>query len=168
MDFKFNNTWNLLFQKNYNDWTINGYDKLYDIKNIYDFWLIFNNINNDKNNIILINYPIFIMRNNHIPIWEHPSNINGSECSIKINIDHNNTIDDMIELFIKLSSNIMGETFIENNEEINGISVSNKYNKYYIIKLWLKSNKINNIELLPDYIKNKYDVLFNSYNDKYT
>jgi hypothetical protein len=72
-------------------------------------------------------------------------NIKGGCWSYKIN-----DFDNISELWQSLCSNMMMNSIIDNNDELNGISITFK-NSHYIIKIWVKNNikfKLNN------YIKN--------------
>ena len=42
---EFNNDWIVWYHKDYNDWSLNGFEKIVVIKTIDDYWTFFNNIN---------------------------------------------------------------------------------------------------------------------------
>lgn len=136
-------------------WTEESYTNIYVINSIGSFWRFFNNfhlLDKSRNQF-------FIMRNKIKPIWEDNENRNGGICSIKLDcFSKHGKIDIGIEIMVCICLLIMNETFVQDNEEINGISYSIK-NKSILIKLWCKnfSNKIT--DKLPIGLFNKLDNL---------
>ena len=55
-----NNNWVIWYHDNNNDWTINGYKKIYEITTIEDFWEIYLRLNN----YILLKGQFFLMKKN--------------------------------------------------------------------------------------------------------
>lgn len=149
----FNSEWNLWYHKEVNDWSKNSFENIYKITSPIDFWALIKNfdfINEFKN------VPFYIMKNNIIPLWEEPENINGCEISIKIDPL------DIGVIWKNLIIDVLCEN-IDNSYIINGISLHIN-NQIYIIKIWL----FNNIDLydkLPVYLK-KYSICINKYNYK--
>lgn len=75
------------------------------------------------------------MKKNIPPLWENENNINGGYLSFKI---YKKTIND---IWFKLCSLVIGNTFlIQDNDDINGISLSPKINNC-IIKIWFNQTK---------------------------
>ena len=72
MDLKFKNTWNVWYHHILNDWTLSGYNKIYTINNIKDFWDFYININLIEE---LNNLHLYFMRDNVTPIWEDNNNM---------------------------------------------------------------------------------------------
>jgi hypothetical protein len=170
----FNDSWNLWYHQNIDVWTLEGFDKIYEIINYNDFWNINNNI--DEMFGGLFSVPYYILRKTIKPIWEN--NINGGEISIKINendykefADYKNYVYD---LWLKISGEILGEVFINNKYDnlINGVSINGACNNYTIIKIWIQFNNNDGDndftnEFLPNYILNKNNsVQYNSYESK--
>jgi hypothetical protein len=128
-----------------NDWSIAGYQKLCTIRNISDFWKLFNNINklNFKNN------NFFLMKHIVNPIWEDESNRNGGICSLRIEMDHALKVYELLCIFL------MCEKLVADIDDINGISITPK-NNWAILKIWNrdKTNKLD--KLLHKGILDKY------------
>ena len=134
-----NYNWILWFHDNKNkDWTIKGYNQIYKITTIEDFWEIFCRLNND----ILSQGQFFIMKENKSPIWEHKDNIHGGCWSYKINKN------DSLFSWTKISMILCGGTITQDYDDldtINGLSLSPKKN-FSIIKIWNSDkNKITNV-----------------------
>jgi len=140
-----NNNWVIWYHDNNNDWTINGYKKIYEITTIEDFWEIYLRLNN----YILLKGQFFLMKKGIEPIWENEENVKGCCWSYKINKN------DSFMSWLYLSINICGEIITKdhkNIDSINGISLSPKKN-FCIIKIW--NNDRTNIEnILVDKINN--------------
>ncbi len=121
----FNDTWTLWFHSlETTDWSINGYEKIQTIKSISDFWIVMNNID--------INIGMYyLMRNNTVPIWDHPDNIGGYNYTFKCYIN------DTYKIFINMCCLVLGETISLDNDNVVGISTSPK-SKNNIIRLWSK------------------------------
>jgi hypothetical protein len=134
-------------------WTVESYKNIYLIDSIESFWEFFNvfhKINKEENQY-------FIMRNKIKPIWEDNNNRHGGICSLKINCyDKNGKIDVGSELMTCLCILIMNETFIKENNEINGISYAVK-NKSIYIKIWTKDLKNDIEEKLPKNLMIKFN-----------
>ena len=144
---EFNDTWYIWYHHTKNNWKIDGYKKIFDIKNIKDFW----DFNNNCNMFGGINSQhFFLMRNGVTPIWEDKQNTNGGCWSIKIPVEKS------MELWLKLSAYIVGETLLEDNSSINGLSICAKNPITSVIKIWNNNNNINSIKLLPNNILNEY------------
>jgi hypothetical protein len=72
------------------------------------------------------------MKQNFLPLWESPENINGGSWSFMVSKEH------MEKTFYLLSSSILGNQLtldVENMNYINGLSVTPKSNSF-IIKIW--------------------------------
>ena len=64
-------------------------------------------------------------------------------------------------LWEDLSVRIVGETLLEDNKDINGLSICLKRQSNSVIKIWNKNSKNNNISLLnKDILKQDYHLLF--------
>jgi len=137
------------------DWTESSYTHIYTINSIGSFWRFFNNfhlLDKSKNQI-------FIMRNKIKPIWEDNNNRNGGICSIKMECQSKAGRTDLsTEVMTCICLLVMNETFILDNEEINGISYAIK-NRNVLIKLWCKNYTNNVSEKLPLGLMHKIDTI---------
>ncbi|AYV78973.1 MAG: translation initiation factor 4E [Edafosvirus sp.] len=143
---KLNAQWDLwIHEVDSKDWSLAGYQKLYSINNLSNFWSVFNNFNKFN----LRGFHFFIMRQNVQPIWEDLNNRNGGVCSIKVDISKS------YDTYTDLCMHTLNETIVKNMDDITGISFSPK-NNWAIIKLWNrdKNNDISNL-LLPE-LQQKY------------
>ena len=148
MDLKLKNSWNIWYHHILNDWTITGYNKIYTINTIKDFWDFYNNINLIEE---LNNLHLYFMRENVTPIWEDENNNKGGAWSILVNPDH------AFELWEKLAVDLVSDKIFDNN--INGISINQK-NNIFIIKIWNNDkNKKNNI-ILPNYLNCYGNIIY--------
>jgi hypothetical protein len=135
-DKKLNSYWTVWVHKNNcNDWTLQGYQKIYVINSIGSFWRFFNNfqlLNTYQNQI-------FIMREEIAPIWEDVNNKFGGICSVKIDsIQKGMKTDLSTEILVLILLLIMNETFVANSKNLNGISYSVK-KRSSLIKLWIRT-----------------------------
>ena len=148
------NTWVIWYHDQGNDWSINGFKKLYEIKTIENFWEIYLKLNN----YIMLKGMFFLMKKGIEPRWETEPNINGGSWSYKINKN---------EAFISwlyLSIYLCGENLIrdnsidnENTDIINGLSISPKKN-FCIIKIWNNNSKYNQTGILLEELGKFLDI----------
>ena len=138
----FNSIWDIWFHINPDDWSINSYEKIWNITTIddfYNFFYRFDLIEEAK----MIN--LYFFRNNIIPTWEDPANAKGACLSIKVN-----DINTGYHIFNLLCGYSITESLIKIDNDkfdynglINGISLNLKknnllYNKQLvIIKIWI-------------------------------
>ncbi len=153
MDSKFDNEWNIWYHKSKDDWSIDGYNKLYNIKTIKDYWKLYNNweklggINNKH---------FFIMKNDITPIWEDKNNKYGGCWSFKIS-------DSMSQdLWNDLSLHLVTETLSSIKNDVVGLSACIKKNNFAVVKIWNKDSKNNSLNLLSKEILNKWglDIIY--------
>ena len=104
---KFTTDWNLWYHHELNNWRIDGYRKIFHIKNIKDYWDLNNNIDCLGG---ITNQHFFLMRDNILPIWEDTSNRNGGSWSIKLN-----DISNVYNIWLKLSMMMLGETILKDD-----------------------------------------------------
>lgn len=140
MDLKFKNIWNIWYHHTLNDWTLTGYNKIYSISTIREYWDFYNNINLIDE---LQNLHLYFMRDNITPIWEDPNNKNGGVWSILVSSDK------AFELWEKLSVDLVSNIIFD--ESINGISINQK-NNVFIIKIWNNNKNLKNSTKLPSYL----------------
>lgn len=129
------------------DWTINSYKNIFKIKNIHDFWSIFDNVYLFD----FSKYDIFIMREGIEPTWEDPKNMNGGSCSFRIELKNVNKMWELLCMYM------MNENLTSEPENINGLSFCTK-NNWIIIKIWnIKSGDFAD-KLHKDIKKNTCDI----------
>lgn len=127
------------------DWSLNGYTNLCTIKNVSEFWKLFNNL--DKIGYKTNNF--FLMKEGTDPTWEHVNNRNGGICSFKTEISNSLT------LYEELCSYMVCNILVKNMDDINGISFSPK-NNWAVIKIWNKDKKNDISKELNSQIREKY------------
>ena len=142
---KFTSEWNLWYHHELNNWRVDGYRKIFHVKNIKDYWDLHNNIDCLGG---ITNQQFFLMRDNILPIWEDTFNRNGGSWSIKLN-----DISNVFNVWIKLSSMMVGETIIKDeksraNKLVVGLSINLRNSNVCIIKIWNNDKKVNDIGLL--------------------
>lgn len=135
--YKLNNEWSCwIHYQNDNNWTIDGYKKITNLKSLHDSVLLIENLHEN----IIKKTMLFFMKDNILPLWESDDNINGGSFSYKIS---NNIL---INTFKGLLYKILGNTIINDEimlNNINGISISPKKN-FCIIKIWIKDKNLLN------------------------
>ena len=144
-NFDLNNKWILWFHKvNDNNWSLDSYSKIFEIKTYYDVLFIIKYINNITSGMF------FLMKEGINPIYEDEKNINGGYWSLRV------TKKDSFEYWEKILYYLCIDHITNNKEElINGFSVSPKINNC-IFKIWNNDyTKINteNIRKDLDFIK---------------
>ena len=136
-----NDEWILWFHNPLdNDWSIESYIEIGEIKTIEDFWELQSYLNQNHVN----NSMLFLMRKGIKPIWEDENNKDGGCWSFKISKK------DIFKAWSELSIAILGETLTLNSSnynEITGISISPK-KAFSIIKVWNRDLKSNNVNIL--------------------
>ena len=110
-----------------NNWSIESYKKLYEFNTIEGFWKALNTLNQCLSKAL-----IFIMKEGILPVWEDPQNVNG--CSISL-LSTKPAI-----YWRELCMGLISNDFIQNENEINGISSCPKHHKV-LFKLWMKNCK---------------------------
>ena len=153
MESNFDNQWNIWYHNIKEDWSINGYNKLYNIQNIRDYWKLYNNwerlggINNKH---------FFIMKNDITPIWEDPNNKHGGCWSFKVNEGVAQ------ELWDDLSLQLVTENLSSIKDDIVGLSACLKKNNFSVIKIWNKNSQNNNLNIICKEILDKWglDIIY--------
>lgn len=159
-EYKFNTVWNIWYHHTKNNWKIDGFNNIYSINNIRDFW----DFNNNIDYIGGINtHHYFMMRNSTLPIWEDNNNKLGGCWSIKIPTEK------AYELWIKLSIYLVGENITTEQNLVTGISICAKNPITSVVKIWNNDNKKNSIKLLPVDILNEYgfNIIYKSHIPEY-
>ena len=156
----FNDKWNIWYHHIKNSWKIDSFNNIYTITNIKDFW----DFNNNIDYIGGINtHHYFMMRNETKPIWEDNNNKFGGCWSIKIPTEK------AYELWVKLSTYLVGENITSEPNIVTGISICAKNPITSVVKIWNNDNKKNSIKLLPVDILNEYgfNIIYKSHIPEY-
>lgn len=149
-NYNLNTKWTLWFHSiNEKDWSINSYQKILEINNLFDLNILINTVESNH----LQNGMFFVMKDDILPIWEYPDNREGYSLSYKIPGS-----------FLKDNWNLillkMFNEDIFNNEDksnlVNGLSISPK-KEFNIIKIWFAKDVDRNdiFEKRPYFIKEK-------------
>ena len=156
---KFNSEWNLWYHHELNNWRIDGYRKIFHLKNIKDFWDLHNNIDCLGG---VTNQHFFLMRDNILPIWEDTANRNGGSWSIKLN-----DISNVFNIWLKLATMMMGETIVKDEKHklsklVVGLSINLRNQNTCIIKIWNRDASLQSIKLLNDEINKEfgYNIIY--------
>lgn len=125
-----NDSWTLYFHDPYDeDWSAYSYKRLGIMMSIQEFWEGMHAIGNG-----IVSGAFFIMRQDIIPQWEDPNNVDGGTISIKI------LKKEVLGLWEEMCALTLGESLMIDNlkfELVNGISISPKKH-FCVIKIWLK------------------------------
>ena len=132
MDYNLKDKWILWYHSiTDNSWTKSSYKELSKVENFFDYQHIKEIFKQDHYQ----NGMFFYMKENIFPNWEDPDNRSGGCISFKV--PSRDIIEEWNDLLLRcISNNILNE----NNNEINGISISPK-KEFNIIKIWF-SEKI--------------------------
>ena len=113
-----------------NNWDKNSYQKIFTIDNLLDYKYIKDIYKQDHYQ----NGMFFCMKEDIFPNWEDPDNRNGGCLSFKI--PSIKIIEEWNNLLLKCIKELILK---DNNDEINGISISPK-KEFNIIKIWFKNS----------------------------
>lgn len=152
METKLTDTWNVWYHHIKDNWTIEGYKKIYTIDNGIDFWKLYNNW--DSLGGITAKH-FFLMKNNTQPIWEDPINTNGGCWSFKI-------VDSMAgDLWEDLSVLIVTNDLIYDTIAL-GLSITIKKNNTCVVKIWNDDSNMNSIKYINKNILKKWgtDIIY--------
>jgi hypothetical protein len=156
MDTPLNSSWILWIHSPKNkEWNIKSFKKIIKISNLNDLISISKNFNN-----LGVKYNhLFFMRDGINPIWEDENNRSGGTCSFRTDMSNYNKDNTYVLDFAKfLFLKIVGETLIEENNDINGFSISPK-NNWAIVKIWNKNQKNDIAKLISEEFNNKFKNL---------
>lgn len=128
-----------------NNWRKDSYKKIFTIESLLDYRYVTDTYQQNHYQ----NGMFFCMKEDIFPNWEDPDNRNGGCLSFKI--PSAKIIEEWNNLLLKCIKKLILK---DNNDEINGISISPK-KEFNIIKIWFKNHGI------------KYDDIFNSESDSY-
>lgn len=139
--------WNVWVHLNESDnWDDSTFHNIYSICTIDDFWKFYNNLplfDFDR-------YRIYVMKDNSFPTLAHPTNVDGGLCSIRLKRDK------IIDVFEQLSILLLNESFNQESDEINGISIFIKRD-WGLTKIWNSNSQHTLIDNIPKYIEKKYN-----------
>lgn len=145
MDNEFNTYWTLYFHHpTDNEWGIESYQKIIEIRTPKDFWNIFTCLGND----VIENSMLFFMKEDLPPLWEDDRNKNGGCWSFKIY--KKNITKTWIDLCSYILSNEL-TTNVDDSSMITGVTISPK-RSFSIIKVWNNDSNKCNTTLLKDNI----------------
>lgn len=154
-----NDVWTYYFHDpDNNDWSYKSYNMLCTLSCIQDFWVA-HSVLKDKIHLGMF----FLMREHVFPCWDDENNKYGGCLSIKV------LKQDMPAFWEELSMRVLGENLLKREnlklwDHVNGISCSPKKH-FCIVKIWLKTEEINNESYLMLPPKNYGEVLYKSNKD---
>lgn len=152
MDTKFTDTWNVWYHMIKDDWSIDGYQKIYSINNGTDFWKLYNNWNCLGG---VTGKHFFLMKNDIMPIWEDTKNMSGGCWSFKIS-------DSMTdELWEDLSVLLVTNELVTGTNAV-GLSIALKKNNTSVVKIWNDSSLNHSIKHINKDILKKWgtDIIY--------
>ena len=161
METTFTTYWTLYFHHpTDNEWGIESYQKIGEIKTPKDFWNIFTYLGND----IIENSMLFFMKEDLPPLWEDERNKNGGCWSFKIYKKN------ILKTWIDLCSYIISGELTSNNEDTNmitGVTISPK-RSFSIIKVWNNNAEKNDTTLLRNDIQyiNLEESIYKAHNQR--
>ena len=163
---KFNSEYNLWYHHELNNWRVEGYRKIFHIKNVKEFWDLHNNIDCIGG---ITNQHFFLMKDNVLPIWEDTANRNGGSWSIKLN-----DISSALNVWLKLAMLMVGETIVKDEKHrvsklVVGLSINLRNQNTCIIKIWNRDATYCSINLLNDDIIKEfgYNIIYKKNNVEY-
>lgn len=163
-EMKLNTAWTVWIHENDNqDWSLSSYKSIYEINSIGSMWRFLWILDNLNKNV----RQYYIMRNGITPIWEDNNNKQGAICSIMIdnmNRSSRHTRGDLgVDAFSAICILAMNESFVKNNQDINGLCYSIK-SRSVLIKLWIKDYESNSnfIDKLPITILKSLDTIISN------
>jgi len=145
-NFDLRTKWVLWFHKvNDNNWSLESYQKVIEIKTYYDVLFIIKELDNITAGMF------FLMKDGIIPVFEDENNINGGYWSLRI------TKKDAYEYWKKIIYYLCIDMLTikpEHEEKINGISISPKINNC-IFKIWTSDYDF----MKTDFLKKDIDFI---------
>ena len=130
--YKLNEEWNLWYHSlKDSNWEKSSYQKLVTLKSLFDYQLVKDVFKQNHYQ----NGMFFCMKTNIFPNWEDPLNRQGGCLSFKVS--SKDMMNEWNELLLHCINNYILKN---NNEEVNGISISPK-KEFNIIKIWFRLNK---------------------------
>jgi len=152
MDNNIDSTWNVWYHHTKDNWTVDGYKKIYKIENGLDFWKLYNNWES-LGGITARHF--FLMKDDTKPVWEDPINMKGGCWSYKI-------LDSMAaELWEDLSVLIVTNELVQGTTSL-GLSITLKKNNTCVVKIWNDDSNKNSIKHINKNILKKWgtDIIY--------
>lgn len=144
LETELHDTWYLWNHKIKNNWSMSGFEKVFEIKTIKDFW----DLNNSWETNGGVHQNEYILMKSHIkPIWEDKLNNSGARWSFKVKDSNSQSLWDDLALYL-VSGNLS-----EDYDLINGISISKKKKGNIVIKIWNSDINKSSLKLI------NYDIL---------
>lgn len=158
-DMKLHTTWTVWIHANDNpDWSLESYKAIYEIDSVGSMWRFLHVLENLDKSV----RQYFIMRSGITPIWEDNNNKQGGICSIMIdNMSRSRSGGDLgVDAFSAICIMVLNESFVKNNQIINGLCYSIK-SRSALIKLWIKDYELhkNFKEVIPLTILKHIDTM---------
>ncbi len=138
------------------NWKNSDYDLISTIRNIHDFWNVYNHYNL-IGGIEARHY--FLMRSHIFPNFEDKFNRNGKIWSIKV------PLNDVDKVWKFISIGILGESLFSKPQCINGLSI-NKKDICYILKIWVDKQNYDITDELNKYCNSKFAYAYSIRNEK--
>jgi hypothetical protein len=148
--YQFNTNWDIWYHHSLNDWSVNGYKKIFSVSNIKTFWDFHNNIDCIGG---INNLHFFMMRKDIAPIYEDTKNRNGGCWSILV------PLTEAYIVWEKIAVGLCGETFIKDCSIITGLSINQKSNQA-VIKIWNNDRTKNDPLMLPQFVRKYGNVIY--------
>ena len=149
IDFKLHNNWCLWYHElNSDDWTIESYKMIMEIKTYNDICFMLNRFENINCGMF------FLMKKDIKPIFEDEKNIKGGYWSLRINKKETTECWKKI-IYYLLIEGILEKS--ENEQYINGISIGPKINNC-IFKIWNSDYK----KLNTNCLRSDIDIFINN------
>jgi len=148
----FSDTWNVWYHHTKDNWTMDGYKKIYKIDTGLDFWKLYNNWES-LGGVTARHF--FLMKNDTKPVWEDPINMKGGCWSYKI-------LDSMAaELWEDLSVLIVTNELVQGTVSL-GLSITLKKNNTCVVKIWNDDSNKNSIKHINKNILKKWgtDIIY--------
>ena len=152
MNNNIDRTWNVWYHHTKDNWTVDGYKKIYKIENGLDFWKLYNNWESLGG---ITSRHFFLMKNDTKPVWEDPINMKGGCWSYKI-------LDSMAaELWEDLSVLIVTNELVQGTTSL-GLSITLKKNNTCVVKIWNDDSNKNSIKYINKNILKKWgtDIIY--------
>lgn len=150
-------TWVLWYHDpNNNDYSLESYIKILDIKTLNDFWNIVEAISSEAWNSGMF----FLMRDGYRPLWDAPENDKGGAWSKKIDASETQNV------FLDCMVHVIAEKLLtKQNDTIVGVTLSPK-GHFHIIKFWNTTTSVCDRRLFSTSLRMKVgdDIVYKAHN----
>ena len=139
-----------------NDYSLESYIRIYEIKLVSEFWSIVDGIPKD----VWESGMFFFMREGIRPLWDAPENDRGGAWSKKVDASETHAV------FIDCMIHCLTHTLLKtNNDTVAGVTVSPK-GQFHIIKVWNLSTAFSDRRLFNPSLKMKLgdDIAYKAHN----